>query len=75
MARLLPALKYINFIILESTSSVWCGVQHAPTCAECVNGYGKNWCSGQCTWSVENALCMPSSKLIDILEIKLNNRH
>ena len=37
---------------------VLCGAHSAPTCAECPQGHGPEWCNGDCSWCDEHNVCM-----------------
>ena len=41
---------------LKRSGVVSCGSHEAPSCAECPQGHGEEWCNGACTW-VEEECC------------------
>ncbi|KAL7553858.1 hypothetical protein ACHAWF_017191 [Thalassiosira exigua] len=47
-------------------SEVTCGNHVAPTCAECPQDHGPDWCSGECTWSLKNGgTCVATVEMQD----------
>merc|ERR1712166_103882 len=38
-------------------SSVSCGGHTAPSCADCPQGNGADWCNGACTWDHSQGTC------------------
>lgn len=46
----------------ELLRSVSCGAHRAPSCGECPQGHGAEWCNGACKWDKKNSKCIPSRK-------------
>ncbi|KAL7550701.1 hypothetical protein ACHAWF_013925 [Thalassiosira exigua] len=47
-------------------SQVTCGNHVAPTCAECPQGHGQDWCNGECMWSLQDGgMCISATEIQD----------
>merc|ERR1712166_13749 len=46
-----------HHIRIEGGSSVSCGGHTAPSCADCPQGKGADWCNGACTWDHSQGTC------------------
>lgn len=42
--------------------SVICGGHSAPSCQECPQGHGADWCNGECFWCGDKEECMSKSE-------------
>ena len=42
-------------------ASVVCGGHSSPSCAQCPQGHGKDWCNGDCSWCEDKQECMDKS--------------
>uniref|UniRef100_A0A7S2PNY4 Hexosyltransferase n=1 Tax=Skeletonema marinoi TaxID=267567 RepID=A0A7S2PNY4_9STRA len=45
-----PEAKENVTMAMEETEKVSCGNHDAPTCADCSQGNGEDWCHGDCVW-------------------------
>jgi len=52
-------LDVIEGPIIIPGAEVNCGAHTAPSCQECPQGNGRNWCNGECEWT--NNQCQASS--------------
>lgn len=49
---------------LQLKSEVVCGAHKAPTCQDCPQGHGADWCNGDCTWYGANEECVPTEDMV-----------
>ena len=52
-------MSLANFGAQWGRNEVTCGGHTAPSCAECPQGHGAAWCSGDCVWF--DAACVLAS--------------